>query len=149
MKFIHYKLLLCFLLVHLPYVNAQELKITGTIVDNTDFPIPGVNVSIKDSNIGTITDLDGNFTLVAPGPKSVLITSFVGYVTRQIAIGNKKHFNIVLEENEQALSEVVVVGFGTQKKENLTGAVKSVDVKVLDSRPITSATSGLQGAVGA
>lgn len=148
MKFIHYKLLLCFLLVHLPYVNAQELKITGTIVDNTDFPIPGVNVSIKDSNIGTITDLDGNFTLVAPGPKSVLITSFVGYVTRQIAIGNKKHFNIVLEDNEQALSEVVVVGFGTQKKENLTGAVKSVDVKVLDSRPITSATSGLQGAVG-
>ncbi len=129
-------------------VNAQNIKITGTVVDNTDYPIPGVNISIKDSDRGTITDMDGHFSIAAPSTKSILSVSFIGYATQNIIIGNKTNFHIVLEDDAQVLNEVVVVGFGTQKKENLTGAVKSVDVKVLDSRPITSAASGLQGAVG-
>ncbi len=127
---------------------AQSIKATGQVVDDAGLGIPGVSVALKGSpSVGTITDLNGNFTLVVTGKKPVLEISFIGYKKEEIPVTKEKILNIVLHEDAQQLDEVVVVGFGSQKKENLTGAVKSVDTKVLASRPITSVVDGLQGAV--
>ena len=147
MKILFIKLFLCGLMFCATTVFAQELKITGVVVDYENIGLPGVNVTLKGSTVGTITDIDGNFIIKVPSRKSVLTFSFIGYASQEIAVGDRTSLHIKMTEDSKMIDEVVVVGFGTQKKENLTGAVKSVDVKVLDSRPITSTVSGLQGAV--
>lgn len=129
---------------------AQSVKVTGQVIDESGIGLPGVSVVLKASSAatgGTITDIDGNFTINATGTKPVLEFSFIGFKTQAIPVVKGKVMRVVLHEDTQVLDEVVVVGFGTQKKENLTGAVKSVDTKVLASRPITSVVDGLQGAV--
>lgn len=127
---------------------AQSIKVTGQVIDEQNIEMPGVSVALKGaSGVGTITDLDGNFTLMVTGTKPVLEISFIGYKKQDVAVTKGKPMRIVLHEDAQQLDEVVIVGFGSQKKENLTGAVKSVDTKVLSSRPITSVVDGLQGAV--
>lgn len=139
--------ILCSLLIH-STIFAQSTKITGKVVDESNLELPGVSVALKGaSNVGTITDLDGNFTLNVTSTKPVLVLSFIGYKKLEIPAMAGKIMKIVLHEDAQLLDEVVIVGFGTQKKENLTGAVKSVDTKILSSRPITSVVDGLQGAV--
>ena len=127
---------------------AQSIKVTGQVIDEQNIEIPGVSVALKGaSGVGTITDLDGNFTLMVTGAKPVLEVSFVGYKKQDVTVTKGKPMRIILHEDAQQLDEVVVVGFGSQKKENLTGAVKSVDTKVLSSRPITSVVDVLQVAV--
>lgn len=126
---------------------AQKMQMTGKVSDDLNEPLIGVSVVVKGTTVGTITDIDGNFSIEVPNKKSVLVFSFMGLRTQEIPVGNNTFLNVKMKEDSQMIDEVVVVGFGTQKKENLTGAVKSVDTKVLESRPITSATSGLQGAV--
>lgn len=147
MKSLFIKLFLCCLMFCATTVFAQELKITGIVVDSENMGLPGVNVALKDGTTGTITDIDGNFTIKVPSRKSILIFSFIGYAQQEVSVGDKNSLRIKLVEDSKMIDEVVIVGFGTQKKENLTGAVKSVDVKVLDARPITNVVSGLQGAV--
>ncbi|MFA6872259.1 MAG: SusC/RagA family TonB-linked outer membrane protein, partial [Bacteroidaceae bacterium] len=107
--------------------------------------IIGANVIVKGTSNGTITDIDGNFVLQVPAGSSLLI-SYVGYVNKTVKITNKSVYKIVLAEDAELLGNVVVVGYGSQKKENLTGAVSTVDVnKTLDSRPIADVGRGLQG----
>lgn len=120
-------------------------RITGKVSDIQGEPIIGANVIEKANPAnGTITDADGTFALNVP-EKAVLVVSFIGYHTREIAINDQSVFNITLSEDMQTLEEVVVVGYGTQKKVNLTGAVSSVSRKELDNRPITSLSAGIQG----
>lgn len=126
-------------------VQAQVV-VNGVVTDHLSDPIPGVSVSVKNSTQGTTTDADGHYELsVATG--SILVFSYIGYETQEFTMsGGNRVLNVVLKENTQLLEEVVVVGYGTQKKVNLTGAVSSVDMsKMVESRPITSLSAGLSG----
>ena len=129
-----------------PAVSQDEKKITGTIVDATGTPIIGANVMVKGTTNGTITDLDGKFTLNVPAG-AVLQISYIGYANQEVKVGNSSNFSITLKKDTELLDEVVVVGFGTQKKINLTGSVGIADAKDMESRPVTSATQALQGLV--
>ena len=124
----------------------QAKKITGTVTDAMG-PVIGANVLEKGTTNGVITDIDGNFTLnVQPG--ATIVVSFIGYQPQEIVVGNQTSFKIQLKEDTELLDEVVVVGYGAQKKVNLTGAVASVDVnKTFDCCPITDIGRALQGAV--
>jgi hypothetical protein len=125
--------------------QQQTSNITVTIVDSKGEPIIGANVVEKGTTNGTITDFDGKATLnIKPG--ATVQVSFVGYKTQEVKVN--KDMRIALKEDNELLDEVVVVGYGSQKKVNLTGAVASVDVdKTIDSRPITDIGRALQGAV--
>lgn len=135
------------LLLGIPSVYAQQFSITGTVVDKSGESIIGASVQVKGTGSGTISDLDGQFTLnVSKG--NVLNISYIGYRSQTVTIdGSKRNIRIELAEDAQSLDEVVVVGFGTQKKVNLTGAVTSVDTKVLEARPVSTIGQALQGTV--
>lgn len=134
------------IILKLPSVNQsnQSRKVTGTVKDQNGEPVIGANVSVKGTAIGTITDIDGNFTLEVPDNASILV-SYIGYVPQEIKSGNKNLFNFVLKEDSQNLDEVVVVGYGTQKKINLTGAVASISGDDMIKRPVANASAMLQG----
>lgn len=128
-------------------VSLQQRTVTGTVVDVTGEPIIGANITVKGTTIGTVSDMDGKYSVQASSG-SVLQVSYIGYLTQEIAVGNKSVINIRLVENQQALDEVVVVGYGTQKKVNLTGAVSSVKVdEKITNRSLTNVSSGLSGLV--
>lgn len=128
-------------------IVAQTGKtVKGVVTDNFG-PVPGANVLVKGTTNGVITDIDGNFTLTNVPEGAVLQVSFIGYVTQEIKVAGQTTFNVKLSEEAKALEEVVVVGYGSQKKVNLTGAVGQIDSKVLESRPITNTASALQGTI--
>ncbi len=125
----------------------QNATVGGIVVDANGEPVIGANVMVKGTNNGTITDIDGKFTL--SNAKGVLVVSFIGYKTQEIQInGNEKNLNIVLREDSELLDEVVVVGYGTMKKESLTGAVTVVDSKAFKEKGgLSSPLEALQGQV--
>lgn len=126
---------------------GEKKTIKGTITDEKGEPIIGANVIVKGTDEGTITDVDGNFTLQA-SEHAVLQITYIGYMVNEVAVKKQTQLNVVLREDAQALDEVVVVGYGTQKKVNLTGSVTSVKMdETLGNRPLTSASAALQGAV--
>jgi len=130
-----------------PLIAGQEAKeISGRVTSVTKEPIPGVTVLIKGTKMGTITDSDGVYILSQIPSGATLIFSFVGMRTKEVAVGGDRKIDISLEEDVQGVEEVVVVGYGIQKKVNLTGAVSSVDVsKMVETRPITNISTGLAG----
>lgn len=121
--------------------------VKGTVTDETNQPVAGVNVVEQGTTNGTITDMNGNYSLEVSGPNAILQYSFIGSRTITQKVGNQTSINVVLQEDSQALSEVVVVGFGTQKKVNLTGSVSTVASKALESRPVANVSQALQGLV--
>ncbi len=126
--------------------SQQKKTITGTIVDPSGMPVIGANVMVKGTTNGTITDMDGKFSLeVASG--ATLMVSYIGFANQEIKIGNQTVLSITLKEDAEALDELVVVGYGTQKKVNLTGAVSMVESEVLESRPVQNVGQALQGVV--
>lgn len=128
-------------------VPQQQRTVTGTVVDATGEPVIGANITVKGTTVGTVSDMDGKYSIQA-SPGSVLQVSYIGYLTQEIAVGNKSVIDVRLVENQQALDEVVVVGYGTQKKVNLTGAVSSVKVdEKITNRSLTNVSSGLSGLV--
>lgn len=136
-----------FVLLALSYsvLSSQNLKkITGTVTDEKQEPIIGASVVVKGTTKGVSTDFDGNFSLEVP-QNAVLSVSTIGYQTQEISVGNKTKFLIVLKEEQQQLEEVVVVGYGTVRKKDLTGAVASVSGKNLKDKPLASAGEALQG----
>lgn len=129
-----------------PAASPQQARITvtGTVTDQYG-PVVGANVVEKGTSNGTITDLDGQFSL-SVASNATLVFSYIGYIEQQVAVAGKTTFNIDLIEDSQALEEVVVVGYGTQKKVNLSGSVASVNVSELaESRPITNVSHALAG----
>ena len=107
-----------------PMVTAQSLSISGKVIDkNSQEPVIGASVLIEGTSNGTITDLDGNFMLSNVPSKGNLVVSYIGYATQTLPINGKTSFSIVLAEDTETLDEVVVVGYGVQKKVNLTGSV--------------------------
>lgn len=128
-------------------LQQQKRILTGKIVDATGEAIIGANVLVKGSTMGTISDMDGNYSLEVTD-SDILQISYIGYISTELPIGNKTTLDIVLREDSQSLSEVVVVGYGTQKKVNLTGAVSSVKVdEKITNRSLSNVSSGLAGLV--
>ena len=124
----------------------QQRKVTGVVTDLKGEPIIGANVVVKGSTNGTITDIDGNFSIEVT-PNSILQISYIGYVAQEVPVGNKNNLVISIHEDTQKLDEVVVVGYGTQKKVNLTGAVEQVTSEVFENRSVSNATQMLQGSI--
>lgn len=123
----------------------RQLQVTGTVTDRNGGPLPGVTVLVKGTQTGTATDFDGNYELSVPGPDAVLVFSYIGFVTSEIAVNGQEKIDAILKEDVSELDEVIVVAYGTQKKENLTGAVVSVSNEKLVNRPVTSTQNALQG----
>ncbi|MDR2680686.1 MAG: TonB-dependent receptor plug domain-containing protein, partial [Tannerella sp.] len=124
----------------------SKTRITGTVVDTNGEPIIGANVVEKgNATNGITTDADGNFSLNV-SQEAMLVVSYIGYVTQEITVGNRTQLQIILQEDLQTLEEVVVVGYGTQKKVNLSGAVSTVSAKALENRLTPNVNLALQGA---
>ena len=130
--------------------QAKKITVTGIVKDTHGEPLIGVNVLVKGSRTGTITDMDGHFLLNEVSPNAMVSISYIGYKTEEIALNNRSSLTITLTEDSEQLDEVVVVGYGTQKKVNLTGSVSSVKFdEELANRPITDASQALSGDDGA
>jgi len=146
-SFIRSKLMLIFLLAFQFSVFAQGKRLTGTVSDESGASLPGVNVLIKGTTIGTITDLDGKYSIAANKESDVLTFSFVGYLEQSIPVANKSGINVILKEDVLQLSEVVAIGYGIQKKSDLTGSVTSLKPKDLNTSAVSNAAQMLQGRV--
>jgi len=131
--------------------NAQTITqkaIRGTVTDEaTGESLIGVSIYAPHSNVGRISDVQGEFVINLSPKDSVLKFSLVGYVTKFVKIGNQKELKVRLSENTKDLNEVVVVGYGTQKKSDVTGSVSVVDLKEINKRPVASVAQALQGQV--
>jgi len=110
------------LLFYATAVFGQSIQITGTVIDKNGEPIPGLSVTVKGTSIGIPTDINGKYSINIPNRNAVLEFSFLGYVSQEITVGNKTRIDVTMAEDVQNLREVVVVGYGTQKKSNLTCA---------------------------
>ncbi len=139
-------LLLFFILFSGLQLMAQERSITGKVTSNTDgLSIPGVSVKIKGSSKGVVTDIDGKFKINIPSDNTILVFTFVGYDEKEINVGSQKEINIVLKENVKSLDQLVVIGYGTQKKSDLTGSVSSVKAEDIAKVPVYSIDQALRG----
>lgn len=128
---------------------AQQVgkTITGVIVDETGLPIIGANVVEKGTTNGTVTDIDGKFTLQLSSDNATLVISYIGYLEQQLSVKNQKNWNLVMKEDSQSLDEVVVVGYGVQKKKDVTGAVMSVSNETLAQQNAVTPTLALKGQI--
>lgn len=125
---------------------AQAKIVTGTVVDASDTPLIGVNILVKGTTEGAITDIDGKFSLNVPNPaQDVLVFSYIGYVPKEIPVKGGSVFNVTLLEDQQQLDEVVVVGYGVQKKSHLTGSISKVKNENLGQLPVSRADQALIG----
>lgn len=125
-------------------VAQQANKVTGIVKDANGEPIIGANVTVKGQSIGTITDIDGRFVLDAP-KDAVLQITYIGYISQEVKVSGKKGLNIVLKEDTETLDEVVVIGYGTAKKSDLTGATAQIKPEALTSSVVGNALESLQG----
>ncbi|SHM76754.1 TonB-linked outer membrane protein, SusC/RagA family [Cyclobacterium lianum] len=123
-----------------------DVEISGTVTDERGAPIPGATVIIDGTSTGTVTDIDGNFSIDAD-EGDVIRISFIGYQTQSVSIGNQTNLQIVLTEDQSSLEEVLVVGYGTQKKEDVTGAVSSVNQEAIKNLPVSTLDQKMVGQV--
>ena len=134
------------LLLCLGNVFSQERTITGTLKDaGENTPLIGATIQIKGTTLGTVTDIDGTFTLTVPTEAKILVLSYVGYFSQEVEIGDRTVFDILLTEDIQQLDEVVVIGYGTQKKSDLTGAIATVSGAELAKEAVAGIDQALQG----
>ena len=139
--------LLLFFAFMLPVCTwAQSIQLTGTVTDTSGETIIGASVLEKGTTNGLITDLDGNFSL-AVSPNATIVISYVGYTTQEIPLNGRKTLKVVLKEDNEMLDEVVVIGYGTMKKSDMTGAISSVDTEELTRRATTNPAEALQGKI--
>jgi TonB-linked SusC/RagA family outer membrane protein len=136
--------LLCLFLFSVS-ATAQSKRITGKITDENNKPLEGVSVSLRKTGSGTTSNADGDYALTVPNSTDVLIFSIVGYGEKEMTIGDNTVINVTLQKDAAGLNEVVVVGYGTQKKGNLTGSVSVINSTQIERRPNTSTSNALQG----
>ena len=125
---------------------AQEIKVQGVVKDQTGEAVIGATVMQKGTSNGTVTDFDGNFSLSVPA-EATLTISYIGFATQDVAVGGKTEFQIVLKDDSQILSEVVVIGYGTMRKTDLTGAVGSLGAKDMQDSPVSNIGQAIQGKI--
>lgn len=140
---------LVFLLLYLfiSSARAQDRTISGTVLDEEENPIPGVNIIVKGSTAGTVTDVEGKYRISLPADATSLIFSFVGYLTQEVEIGNRSDIQVQLQADARQLSEIIVTGYTTQKKKDLTGAVSVVEIEDVQSFPVAGADEMLRGRI--
>jgi hypothetical protein len=126
-------------------VYGQSISLTGNVKDKAGDPLPGVSVTLKGSTSGTVTDAKGIFSLPSVKATDRLVFSFVGYTTKEVVVGNQTEISVRLEEDAQALEEVVVVGYGSQKVTSVSGAISSVNNKTIEKLRPVRAEEALQG----
>lgn len=142
-----------FLLCCVPLVMLCVLEgfaqtiVTGTVKDSRGEILPGVGVKVKGTSVGGSTDEYGKYKITVPNPKGILIFSFIGMKTEEVDIVDRQVIDIVLEEEDRALNEVVVVGYGTQKKADLTGAIEQIGSEYFEDRPVSNVSRALQGVI--
>ena len=127
-------------------IGQQSRTITGTVTDNNGEPVIGANVIIKGTSIGTVTDINGKYTLEVP-PKAILQISYIGYLTKEIVIDNNKTADVILIEDTQKIDEVVVVGYGTQKKGEVASSISTIKSDNFVKTPTTDAAQLIKGKV--
>ncbi len=138
-------LLFAVTLLLLASVHAQTTKVTGFVIDSKGNPLHGVSVAVKGTASGIVTDSSGRFEIRALGPQSILIFSLVSYETKEEAIGKRTKLEVVLNESNSSMNDVVVIGYGTQKKRDLTGAITTISSKQLEERHTSNLGDALQG----
>lgn len=121
--------------------------VTGKVTSSDGELLPGVNVLLKGTTVGTVTDADGVYSLELPDLNGTLVFSFIGFMSQEVVVGGRTMIDISMQPDVQTLGEVVVVGYGTQKKMNLTGAVSTVSSEVFENRPLTNVAQALQGVI--
>ncbi len=125
-----------------------QVEVTGSVIDGeTGEPLPGVNISVEGTTTGTSTNVDGEYSLEVPGPESVLVFSFIGYKTQKITVGEQRVIDVVLEQDLGRLDEVIVVGYGTQERRDLTGSVDRIEKETFQNQNITQLGDMLAGTI--
>lgn len=142
-----FKTLCAFVLLCSSVSTLAQTRISGSIKDETGAAVPGATVSVNGTSIGAMSDLGGNYTISGVASDAVLTFSCIGYKAQEISVGGRSVINVVLAEDAELIDEVVVVGYGTQKKEDISGAVAYVGGDVLENRPIANIGEGLQGVI--
>ena len=127
--------------------QAQERTVTGTVIDGFNEPLIGVSIQEKGTDNGTITDADGRFSLKISPSSNVLVFSYIGYKSQEISVANRNVLNVTLSEDTEQLDEVVVVGYGVQKKSSMTASVASVSVDEIQKQVAPNVASTLQGRI--
>lgn len=127
--------------------KKQRFEIQGTIIDEAGIPLGGANILEKGTSNGTQTDFDGKFSLEVTNENAILIVSYIGFATKEVNVDNKTNLKIILIEDAASLNEIVLVGYGSVKKSDLTGSVASVSSKVFEKQPVTQASEALQGRI--
>ena len=129
------------------FVSAQNITVKGVVKDaKTGEPLPGVNIAVKNTSKGDITDLDGNYTIANVPRGAVLVFSYLGYVTKEVTVDSTT-INVSLEESAEKLDEIVVIGYGTQRKKEVTGAVSVVSSETIEDLKPVRIEQALQGQV--
>ena len=127
-------------------INLQGITVTGKVISSEDQEgLPGVNVVVKGTTQGTVTDVDGNYQINVPSNQTILSFSSVGFVTKEVTVGEQSVINISLAPDVQSLQEIVVIGYGTQKKTDITGSIATMDAEKLNERPINRVDQALVG----
>lgn len=138
------KRILFFIIILFSSFTYSQIKITGKVTDETGSPLPGVNILLKGTQKGTSSDFDGNYTIELPN-KGTLEFSYLGYETKMVSVKDQKVINIKMEPSSETIDEIVVIGYGSQKRKDVTGSVVSIGSGILKERPITNIEDALQG----
>lgn len=126
--------------------GQSPVRVSGRVLaSDSNLGLPGVNISVKGSNSGTVTDADGNYSLAAPGGNATLVYSFIGYLTQEVLLDNRTSITVSLTPDTKSLNEVVVVAYGTQKRADVTGAVETIAASEIKDIPVTQFAQKLQG----
>jgi len=143
----NYRLILLICIFCFTFFNsfAQSISVSGVISEDNGMPLPGVNILEKGTTNGAVTDFDGNYTIKVKDANAVLVVSYIGFVTQEINVAGKKSINVVLLPNLESLDEVVVIGYGTAKKSDLTGSVVSIGGDDLKKQPVSNVAEALTG----
>ena len=128
------------------FAGAQERKVSGQVLSEDGLSLPGVSIVVKGTTNGTASDIDGNYSILA-GSDDVLVFSFIGFITQEILVSGQSEINAVLVEDTEQLDEIVVVGYGTQTRSQMTTSISKLDTKVLESAPRSNAATALQGTI--
>ncbi|REH01612.1 SusC/RagA family TonB-linked outer membrane protein [Flavobacterium aquicola] len=142
-----YKFIWLFIAVLCSSAAFAQITVKGSVKDKTALPIPGANIIVKGSGVSASTDFDGKYTIVVPNKDAQLLFSFMGFTTKTITVADRTTIDVVLEQAGQSLEEVVVVGYGTMKKKDVTTSISSVKGKDLQTMTVGNATESLQGKV--